>query len=358
MKRRKSRTGIMALSALLILTLAACAASGAKVETPSGTQAGTQSEAQAGMQSVAQGDAQTAPQGEAESGAVLEESADVSGVSLLAAEKGAHIYENDGMKLSIPEEYDGLVTVDTGRDGVLFSVAEKASIAAAKAQGEDYDGAGWLFSVARVSEETLREELCYDMSGAEAFAKDAEGRHYMYYYPTDVRFVRERYEGIDEDMRQWSALTEWAESAAERFLADNPGLTAERYGNTSLDMYFARIAYLDEVNYVISMTDYGPLAPDGVDAAPYVERLMRGVTFELAEGVEAPDGEYVVLMFPDDGVRFDFFLMDSGENYVREVWNEEYEQLYKASYADGTTSASEIMNEWYDALVKANHLGE
>jgi hypothetical protein len=261
----------------------------------------------------------------------------------------AQTYENGGFKLSVPAEYDALVIVDTAREDALFSVSEKASAEAAKALGEDYDGAGWLFSIGRVGEAELHEMLCYDMSGAEAFAKGDDGQYYIFYHPTDVRIVRESYEDMEEDMKEWTALNEWGAAAPAAFIAENPGLTPEKRGNTALDMYLARIAYMGGVNYAIE--DKGSADVLGADAPEYAERLINGVTFEPADDAEAPDGEYISLTFPDDGTRFDFFLAEGKENYVRQVWSDGYEQLYKATFADGASKASEIVCEWHDALV-------
>ena len=55
------------------------------------------------------------------------------------------LYENDGLKLMIPLEYDELLLKEIPQDdpnGILFSVTEKASADAAEASGEEYDGAG------------------------------------------------------------------------------------------------------------------------------------------------------------------------------------------------------------------------
>ena len=83
--------------------------------------------------------------------------------------------------------------------------------------------------------------LCYDMSGVEVFARDEDGRYFMYYHPTDVRIVRENYDDA-EGLRQWSALNEWAAAVPDSLLTENPGLSAEKHGNTALDIYLARIA--------------------------------------------------------------------------------------------------------------------
>lgn len=264
---------------------------------------------------------------------------------------------NAGLTLSIPAEYSDLLAVDTpqdSEDGTLFSVSEKASIEAGKAQGmSDDDGAGWLFSIGRISEEDLHEMLCNDMSGMQVFAKDEDGNYYMFYHPTDVRLIRENNEEMEQAMESWSALNEWAWTVPETFVAENDGLTAETRGNTELDIYLARIAYLDDTDYTIGTTEYGPLSSDSVDAAPYLELLMNGATYERVDGEEAPDGEYVVLSFPEDDVRFDFFLAEGKENYIRQVWAEDNESLYKAVFADESIQASSVMQDWYNELAAA-----
>lgn len=324
MKYGKKSPSSVILSAVLTLALTACAASGT----------GTKEQ---GVQ-------------------IAGESVDVNGVALRPGGETAQIYENGGMKLLIPLEYDGLLTIETPQNdanGVLFSVSEKASIEAAKAQGDDYDGAGWLFDIGAVTEDALHEALCYDMSGMEVFAKGADGQYYMYYHPTDVRLVREDYTD-KESIDQWTMLNEWAATVADTFLTENPGLTPEKRGNSELDMCLARVAYMDGVNYTISATEYGPMDGSGFDASEYVERLTNGVTFEYDDSAATPDGEYIVLSFPDDDMRFDFFRAEGKENYIRQVWSGDNAQLYKAVYDDGGTKASVIMSEWYDALVTAN----
>ncbi len=268
------------------------------------------------------------------------------------------VYENGGKKLTVPGEYNDLLVTETplAGDGIFFTVSEKASVEAAKAQGESGEGAGLLFSIGTVNENRLHEMLCGDMSGAEVFASDKDGNYYIFYHPTDVRFVRESYEDIEDDMAQWSALNEWAQTKVRSaFVAEN-GLIAESRGNSMLEMYLYRTAYQADTVYTLSTLDHGPLAPFGVDAKPYVDRLTKGLTLKTADPGETPDGEYVVLNFPDD-VRFDFFLAPgNGENYIRQTWSDDLTALYKATYADGTTLTSAIAKEWYSALVKAHGL--
>ena len=326
MKYRKKSPFSVIAAVLLTLTLAACAATGT---------------------------------GTKEQGVnVAEESPDANGVALRPGGEAAQIYENGGMKLLIPLEYDELLVIETPQndaDGVLFSVSEKASIEAAKAQGDDYDGIGWLFSIGALTEDAFHEALCYDMSGADVFAKNAEGQYYMYYHPTDVSLVREDYND-QESIQQWTTLNEWAATMPDTFITENPGLTAEKRGNTSLDMYLARVAYTDGVNYTISATEYGPMDGSGFDASQYAERPMNGVTFEYADNAETPEGEYIVLSFPDDDIRFDFFRAEGKEHYIRQVWSGDNEMLYRAVFENGDHASDtvNIMSAWYNALVTVN----
>ena len=162
------------------------------------------------------------------------ESVDVNDIALRPEGEAARIFENDGKKLLVPLEYYDVVVTEmpeNDEDGILFSVSEKASIEADKAQGGSGEGAGWLFSIGRVSEAQLQEMFSNDIPGAEAFAKDAEGNYYIYYHPTDVRIVRESYEGMgdetNEDWQQWTALNEWAwGKVRDTFIAENDGLEA------------------------------------------------------------------------------------------------------------------------------------
>ena len=275
-----------------------------------------------------------------------------------SAEEDLRIYEYDGVRLPVPAEYDELLLVEAGSGNALFSVSEKASVEAAKELGEDYAGAGFLFAVARISEEELNIRRCGYMTGEEVIACDADGNCYFCYVPTDVRFVRESYEGIgdgsNEGWKQWTMLTEWAYKAMpEDFVAENEGFAPLRYGNSDVEMFLARAAYDPEADYTVSTTEFGPLEPGDVDAAPFVERLTRDVRFEYLHEEEAPDGEYAVLRFPDDGYRFDFFFAETGENCIRVVRDDGTEYLCRASSEEDGFNASAVMQEWYDALAAA-----
>ena len=99
------------------------------------------------------------------------------------AQRARHVYQNQGLKLRIPQIYGDLVLTEVlqNAEGDLFSVSERASLEAdRKAHPGEFRGAGWLFSIGRVSEERLHELLRGDMSGAELFATDGKGTYYIY----------------------------------------------------------------------------------------------------------------------------------------------------------------------------------
>ena len=302
-------------------------------------------------------------------GAIQETSISSSGDSVtdLALQpdgEAGQLYENDGLKLMIPLEYDELLITETPQDdrgARLFSVSEKASVEAAKATGMDYEGAGWLFSIERIDEATLRDLLCNtDLSGTEVFARDDLGRYYLYRHPTDVRYVRGNNDAMAADQGTWTALNEWAWSnVRETFLRENPELIADTRGSTSLELSLARIAYKSGTCYSVSTTEYGPIEPaaDTFDAAPWLEKLMTNVRYELIDLSQAPDGEYVVLSLPDEELRFDFFLAEGKENLIREVHGDEEIALYQASFADDSRGSA-VMLDWYDALVADHDMSE
>lgn len=264
-------------------------------------------------------------------------------------------FTNGEYSLTIPEEYTSKVTVETPEndaEGRLFVVSETASIEAAKAQGEDVDGPGWLFSIGPVEENKAHEMMAEDMSGADIFAKDGEGNYFVYYHPSDVRLVRADNKEMDAAMDDWTALNEWAATVKDSFVKENKGLTADKHSNTSLDIDLARIAYVDGTNYNITSLESGEMQPKDVDSSKYVDKLINGVTYEEIDG-EAPDGEYIVLNFPDEDIRYDFFKTEQGTNTVRRVAGD-MEQLYKATFEDESLTSTGIMQEWYDALVEAS----
>ena len=276
------------------------------------------------------------------------------------AEETPAAYTNGGLKLSVPAEYADLLIIEMPENdekNMLFSVSEKESVDAAQKLGYTWSGAGWLFGIGTVDEEKYHEMLCGDMTGVEVFAKDGNGTYYMFYHPTDVRMVREDNSYMAKDMEKWGELNQWAYSMRQTFIDDN-GLTSETHTNTVPDMFLARLMYHEDENYTVSTTEYGPMEPHGVKAADIIAPLFNNVTFKYLPGEEAPDGEYVVLSFPDEDLRIDFFFPEGYENYVRAVWNNgQTEELLLAEVSDENIKASAVMNDLYHEMVLANSLG-
>ncbi len=232
--------------------------------------------------------------------------------------------DNEGMFLPIPKAYSALVTVETPEKneyGELFSVSETASIKAAEATGQYTAGAGWLFSISRVTEEQLHQMLCYLMFGSEVFGRDEDGMYYLFEHPTDVRIVRESYDNMDADMAIWSELNQWAWQEKENFMTVNPGVHAEARGNSEPEIQLARAAWMEGQVCTLSTEKGGTRESASADAVPYVERLTTKVFIDSADGIEVPKGETLSLNMPNDGLRLDFFPEKGSENLIRIVQN-------------------------------------
>lgn len=313
------KTMCVLLSLLMLLSLAACAGSGTQ---PDHTAAPADT---------------SAPAAETPSSAPADEASAAPDVLL----------QNEGLTFTVPGKYSELLISDAPQnreDGILFTFYEKASVEAAP----DAEGAGWLFSIGRLSEETLHELLCGDMSGCEPFATDAGGTHYAFYHPTDVRI--ERADSLtDEDMEQWGKLNEWAADARDSFVSAN-NLTPDTRSNISLAIDLSRIAYAGYQDYTVTALDNGVMYPMDVDPIPFVERLTKNIEYSYADPEETPDGEYIVLTLPEEGVRYDFFRGNTA--YVREVRGD-YEALYRASENGGDFDSTAVMQDWYDAMLEA-----
>ncbi|MBQ9493128.1 MAG: hypothetical protein IJR54_05265 [Oscillibacter sp.] len=256
-------------------------------------------------------------------------------------------YENGGLRLEIQPKYNALLTVGTPEndpDGILFTIAETASAEA----GGYADGAGELLRIGRVDEDRLHELLCEDMSGMYVFAQDGNGGFYLVYHPTDVRYMRATNEEMARDQAQWTMLNEWAEDVPELLREQNEGLENLYRGNTTLDMYLARAAYRDGVKYALSGPEYGPLEPDGVDGAPYAEFLLDGGFF-VTEPDEVPEEPSVVLAFPEEDLRFEFF--SSQGNVVRETSGDSV-TFYENFLYDENMTFADVMQAWYYALAE------
>ena len=323
----------------LVLSLAAC---------------GNSSSADAGKSAEA-------PAAEAEAEAAQEAEATEAGAAAdtkEAEEPGVETtYENKGYKLTVPAEFANKVIVDMPRDnddGVLFEVSEKASVEAAKAKGTDYDGIGWLFAIGTRDEETFHKMLCGDMSGEDPIGYDKDGNYFVFFHPTDVRYDRETPEQMQADQDEWTAAVEWANTMKGKFMEENEGITKFNWNGTVLEAYLARTAYDKETAYTLSTLEFaqdGVLEPnENVDAEKYFKMLTEDATYEVVDDQDI-DGEYVVLNFPEDEVRFDFFYGEDSKNLIRQVWGD-YEQIYKVTFADETKTANDIMDAWAKELAQ------
>ena len=272
----------------------------------------------------------------------------------------AKVYTNGDYKLTVPAELADKITVDTpteSEDGIVFDCYETKSVEAAKGTDHENMSQGWLFGITVRTEEKAHEILANDDAGQEPIARTEDGTYFIYNHPTDVRYERATPEEMAKDQAEWDAACEWAASVRKSFAEEN-GLTAIIYNGTQVEAALAKIAYGKDVNYTINSLESGVLSPGDVDPLPFYEKLTNGATYEevsLADN-EKPDGEYIVLEFPDDNIRYDFFLMEGKENIIRQVntveGGEQYESYYTVTFADGTSKASEIMNEWYHALAQ------
>jgi len=252
-------------------------------------------------------------------------------------------FESGGLRLRVPEEYAGLVTVATGEDP-LFSVSEIASQEAAKSRDPDnWEGAGWLFSISRISEDELHKMLCRDMSGQRVIAQDGSGMYYLAESPTDVRLERSG-PFTQEDTDQWTALTEWTGRAINAFAAEN-GLTACSYGNSELDILLARIAWDGDTDYSLTGLAHGTVSGRGGISRSFAEQLLTASGgFVYTERTEAPEGESLTLNFPGDGMYFRFFFGEGGQYVLSHMGSDEW---FRAA---NSVNIAQLISQWCDAL--------
>lgn len=266
-----------------------------------------------------------------------------------------------GIKFEIPEDIRDLVTVqeDGLKEDEIVAVYETASVEAAEAMGKEFAGAGWLFTICKVPEEKMKELRCGGMDGMIVFAED-EDIYYVYNHPTDVRYLRADNEEMEKDQDVWTSVNEWASGeVCPRILENNPKLDAEWYTNTDLDMHLAQAAYRPGTKYELRSLEYGAdaLDPSSLKEDDFIEDLAEDYTYEIQDDVKAPDGEYCVLAFDEDGeeVRFDFFTAQGSRDLIREVrtiGGEEQETFYRAIVkdADEDDTTTDIVEEWCAAI--------
>lgn len=346
----KKKNFVVSAVVIAVMLLAACSSASAK--------SGEKQNAPAADQAAAAGE-ETAP-ASGQTAAAAEETA--------AGKAAAKAAEPVVKTVSIPEKYQKELITRTGEEieeeDTIIAIYEKASVEANKSLSEDLqdDYAGWLFSIGTMTEEDFHDMLCGDMSYAKVFAKDANDTYYVFYHPTDVSMVRKSDKYTEDELNHWSELTKWADSVPKTLMEENSSLTAVTYDNSEVSMMLSRVAYSEDQVYTLSTAKDGERKPaDGKekDVVPFVERLTRDVTVKVAEPKEKPEGDYISISFPEDEMRFDFFLTEGKKNYIRQVYvieeeEGEFEEVegedYVAEFADGKTSAADIVQEWYDSL--------
>ncbi len=287
--------------------------------------------------------------------AVLAAAMTLTGASAVFAE-GPDKIDVQGVKFEIPEEIKDLVTVTTEglKENELVSAYETGSVEAAKAMDMDDIAAGWLFTISTMPEDEVKELRCGTFEGMDIFAEGEDDIYYIFNHPTDVRYVRESTEEMQEDQEDWSKATGWAYGTVRTdILLNNPELEAKHYTNTSLDSNLCRIAFKDDTNYEIRTLQYPDLDASAYKDDEYVEKLIEGVSYAYVDKPEDADGEYIVLAFPDKDVRYDFLLNPENANIIREVYTingEDYESFYQASFDDPENTATGIMQDWVNAI--------
>lgn len=277
------------------------------------------------------------------------------GVPAVYAEKD-EVIDVQGIKFEVPEDVWTLVTFRDDDPDMVISVYETASIDAAKAKGTDYPGAGWLFGISAIPESEMQQLRCGGMDGMIPFAKDND-MYYIYCHPTDVRFVRETPEQMKEDQDEWTMLNEWAtEAVRKEIVVNNPELDVVTYSDTELDTYLAKIAFQPGTEYAIRSFTYPDLDASSFTDTDYIDALTEDVYYEVVSDADAADGQYIVLAFDGDGVRFEFFENPDAANLIREVRTtddgEEYVTYYEAHFEDEEDTAFGIIQEWCDAIAK------
>ena len=264
-------------------------------------------------------------------------------------------YTNKGLTLSIPNEYlDLLVIASPDERGIyseMFRVHERASLEAAEAMFGEGVGGGWLFSIGRVTKAEFQEMMLGGMTGAEAFATDADGYYYIYYHPTDVQLVRLD-EYTDADWKLWTELCEWASAMADTFRDDNPGLTPYFRTYKDIDCALHWIACTSKKATLRAKDSTNAYTPTFFESLPYAEQLLDVLYFDYISGDLNPEGNYITLSVPDalPYATFDFFTDEDQQQFIRQN-SPDSEPIFFVASVDGKEfPAGAIVARWLDAV--------
>ncbi|MBQ4382138.1 MAG: S-layer homology domain-containing protein [Oscillospiraceae bacterium] len=260
-------------------------------------------------------------------------------ISDVVSKSGWGVWENRGVKLTVPAQLKDLVTVRTPEEGDLFQVYETRSLV----EGT-YEGAGWLFSIVPMTAEKLR-ELNEDPHGERSFISTESGT-YLMEGPTDVRL--ERKGGIGPaDTAQWDKLNAWARTVMSEFALDN-GSGNVYPTNSLVAMCVADAAVNSKKTATLTTLELDTHTVGGADGSLTAQLISRGYYIPTSD--PAPDGEYVVFRLPDYDVRLDFFRAPG--NLVRIITGD-VETIYRATRFSGQVSGTDAMESWCRALAEA-----
>ena len=110
-------------------------------------------------------------------------------------------------------------------------------------------------------------------------------------------------------------------------------------------------------HYVIATTEYDIMEPTGDRDLEFFAEGMKGVELIPADASETPEGEYVVLSFPEENVRFDFWTPDEQTgSYIRQVNADDSEELFRAVVSEDAVEPGLLMSAAAEALADAHGL--
>ena len=107
----------------------------------------------------------------------------------------------------------------------------------------------------------------------------------------------------------------------------------------------------DEISYVFMTAEDGELEPGDADPEPYLS-ILAGAALAEADITEAPEGEFIVMSFPEQ-CQVDFFLGEPEKNYIRLTVFADVDEVCLAQlvFPEGTeTTAADVVQMWVDDL--------
>ena len=139
-------------------------------------------------------------------------------------------------------------------------------------------------------------------------------------------------------------------------LAESGGILTVEEAGALYDEYLDRILSAEDgTDYQVGTVEYGALDPLDVNPKEYIEGLQRA-KLAAADIDEAPDGEFVFLIIPDQ-VQFDFFQCEAEKNYIRVTLFGDTEKSVLAQAVlpeDFSMTLSGLVQMWANELANAN----